>query len=125
AASGEFHTSIGQRFVMWQIGLELIAEAPLLGHGPGAESLLMEARSQDIAGFTMAYTHFHNAFIQFAVRDGILGIIALSVLFLTPLLAAARAKHDELGTYGLAFITSVQCAYFLSGTVGIMFGHDI
>src|SRR5690606_37119593 len=32
AASGEFHTSIGQRFVMWQIGLELIAEAPLLGH---------------------------------------------------------------------------------------------
>lgn len=125
AASGEFHTSLGQRFVMWQIGVELIAEAPFLGHGPGAETPLMMARSENIAGFTMAYTHFHNAFIQFAVRDGILGVIALCALLLTPLLAALRTKRDELGAYGLAFIASVQCAYFLSGMLGIMFGHDI
>jgi O-antigen ligase len=125
AASGEFHTSLGQRFVMWQIGVELFTEAPFLGHGPGSETLLMEARSPDGAGFTVSYTHFHNAFIQFAVRDGILGVIAICALLLTPLLTAARARRDELGAYGLAFIASVQCAYFLSGTLGIMFGHDI
>jgi hypothetical protein len=117
AASGEFHTSLGQRFVMWQIGVELITDAPFFGHGPGAETLLMEARSQDIGDSPSHTCIFTTPSSQFAVRDDIFGVIAICALRLTPPLTAAHARQDEAGTYGLALsqacsvpVSSVECS---------------
>lgn len=125
AEAGEYYSSWGARLVMWRIGLDLVKEAPLLGYGPGSEAALLEAESRKRVDFTMTYSHFHSAPLQYAIRDGVLGVIALAALLVVPLFVAIRARRDELGTYGLAFLASVQIAYLLSGVVGIMLGHDI
>lgn len=125
AEAGEYYSSWGTRLVMWRIGLDLLKEAPLLGYGPGNETSLMEAESKKLVDFKLSYGHFHSAPLQYAIRDGVFGVFALAALFLVPLFAAIRAPRDELGSYGLAFIVSVQVAYLLSGVFGIMLGHDI
>lgn len=125
AEAGEYYSSWGARMVMWRIGLDLVKEAPLLGYGPGSEAALLEAESRKRVDFTLTYSHFHSAPLQYAIRDGILGVIALAALLVVPLFVAIRARRDELGTYGLAFLASVHIAYLLSGIVGIMLGHDI
>ncbi len=46
-------------------------------------------------------------------------------MLIAPLALAARYQRDEIGTYGLAFLASMEATYLLSGSMGIMFGQDI
>lgn len=125
AQGGEYDSSWGNRLVMWKIGLDLVKEAPLLGYGPGSERSLIQDASKKKFDLRLSFSHFHSAPLQYAIRDGVFGVISLAALWIVPLFAAIRARKDELGAYGLAFIVSVQIAYLLSGVFGIMLGHDI
>jgi O-antigen ligase len=73
----------------------------------------------------MTYSHYHDVFLTYAVRDGMLGVLVVLAMVLAPLVLAARFARDEVGTYGLAFLAGMEIAFLLSGAIGIMFGHDI
>ena len=82
------------RLLMWQQSLPLIADAPLIGHGPGtAPELLAKSSRREIRHFK----HFHNLWIHLLVTIGIPGALGFAVLFLGLAIRSARdaVKHDR------------------------------
>jgi O-antigen ligase len=121
----DYSGSFGRRLVLWRIGLDLFEEAPVFGQGPGNARPLLETRSIALTGTELRYSHYHDVFLNYAVRDGILGVLAVLAMILAPLVLAARYKRDEIGTYGFAFLAGMEISFLLSGAIGIMFGQDI
>ena len=117
--------SFGKRLIIWRIGLDLFEEAPFFGQGPGNTQGLLEKRSVALTGNELSYSHYHDVFLNYAVRDGILGVLIVLAMLLAPLILAARHERDEIGSYGFAFLAGVAISYLLSGAIGIMFGQDI
>jgi O-antigen ligase len=117
--------SFGRRLVIWRVGAELFEEAPVFGQGPGNAAPLLAERSGELTGVELGYSHYHDVFLNYAVRDGILGVLAVLAMILGPLILAARHGRDEIGTYGFAFLAGMEIAFLLAGAMGIMFGQDI
>jgi O-antigen ligase len=117
--------SFGRRLVIWRIGAELFEEAPIFGQGPGNAKPLLAERSGELTGIELGYSHYHDVFLNYAVRDGILGVLVVLAMILVPLILAARHERDEMGPYGFAYLAGVEIAFLLAGAIGIMFGQDI
>jgi O-antigen ligase len=117
--------SFGRRLVIWRIGAELFEEAPIFGQGPGSAAPLLAERSRELTGVELGYSHYHDVFLNYAVRDGILGVLVVLAMIFAPLILAARHRRDEIGTYGFAFLAGMEIAFLLAGAMGIMFGQDI
>jgi O-antigen ligase len=117
--------SFGKRLIIWRIGLDLFEEAPFFGQGPGNTRSLLEKRSVALTGKELSYSHYHDVFLNYAVRDGILGVLIVLAMILAPLILAARYARDEIGTYGFAFLAGMEISFLLSGAIGIMFGQDL
>ncbi|MDN5929362.1 MAG: hypothetical protein L0I29_20080, partial [Hyphomicrobiales bacterium] len=98
---------------------------PIFGQGPGNAKRLLSERSDELIGIRFGYSHYHDVFLNYAVRDGILGVLIVLAMILAPLILAARHRRDELGTYGFAFLAGIEIAFLLAGAIGIMFGQDI
>ena len=123
--SGDLSGSIGQRVQIYQAGYELFLERPVFGYGPGNERPEIRKKTAEIGGVGIAYSHAHNAALNAALRAGILGILALAAIVITPFAVAFRAERDEVGQAGFFILTGVLVVYLFSGVVGLMFGHDI
>ncbi|WP_311029259.1 O-antigen ligase family protein [Mesorhizobium koreense] len=123
--ANNYSGSFGRRLVIWRVGTELFEEAPIFGQGPGNAGPLLAERSLKLIGHSLVYTHYHDVFLNYAVRDGILGILIVLAMIFAPLILAARHERDEIGTYGFAFLAGMEIAFLLSGAIGIMFGQDI
>jgi O-antigen ligase len=123
--ANNYSGSFGRRLVIWRVGTELFEEAPIFGQGPGNAGPLLAERSLKLIGHSLVYTHYHDVFLNYAVRDGILGILIVLAMIFAPPILAARHERDEIGTYGFAFLVGMEIAFLLSGAIGIMFGQDI
>lgn len=117
AEAGDYDSSIGKRLEMWKNGFHQAVQNPLLGAGPG---LAREPNSP-----TMGLSHYHNFLLNSMVRSGIVGVLAILGLFIVPLWVLIPRARDDVGLTGLSLLLSVQIAFLLSGSVGIMLGHDI
>jgi O-antigen ligase len=81
------NTSLGIRFTLWQSGLDLVAQRPLLGWGSVENYLAITGDSSDVF---QHFSHFHNEFLDAWVKRGLLGALALLALYLLPALAFYR-----------------------------------
>jgi O-antigen ligase len=124
-STDDYSGSLGRRLLVWRVGAELFEEAPIFGQGPGNAQRLLEERSLALTGVEVSYSHYHDVFLNYAVRDGILGILIVLAMIFAPLILAARHERDEIGTYGFAFLAGMEIAFLLSGAIGIMFGQDV
>ncbi len=84
-----------QRIEIWKCSLELLRENPILGVGTGdvKDELL---RKYDEKGMTFAKSfklNSHNQYLQTSVALGIIGLLSLIVMLLTPLIYALRNKN--------------------------------
>ncbi len=80
-------TSLGIRFTLWQHGLDLIAQRPVLGWGSVEHYLAITGDSSDVF---QRFSHFHNEFIDAFVKRGLLGVFALLALYVLPAIAFYR-----------------------------------
>jgi O-antigen ligase len=117
AETGDYDSSIGKRLEIWRNGLDKAVQNPLLGAGPGS------ARKKDSP--SMGFSHYHNFLLNSMIRSGVIGVLAILGLFAIPLWVLVRRVRDDVGLAGLSLLLSVQIAFLLSGSVGIMLGHDI
>lgn len=86
-----------QRPLIWAEGLRLVAEAPLLGHGPGG--YFLEAASDSLrAGAVLEVEHAHHLLLNTAVEFGLLGLAGLLALVagLGAVLVGARRATTSL-----------------------------
>ncbi|MEM7465032.1 MAG: O-antigen ligase family protein [Pseudomonadota bacterium] len=126
ASDGDLATSYGKRVSIWRVALSAIEEKPFFGHGPDTPIELMRERARTVGGYHIYYNHFHNAALNEMVRAGIPGVIAMFAMFVVPFIYCWRSRNDQDGgDVGFLLLVALQLTWLLSGTVGIMFNHDI
>ena len=143
---GNYVTSLGLRYKMFEVGVELIKQKPLTGWGQngykseGLWPMLDKKEMQPRAKSLIAkFTHLHNQFIMDWVLYGIFGIISVLLVLFYPVYLSWRSGLDEWGThvllgglgmgvvvvmfFGALFTytyTTVAIMFALSGMVAIM-----
>lgn len=81
------NTSLGIRFTLWYTGLNLVAQHPLLGWGSVANYVRL---SGDPAVIFQSFNHFHNELLDALVKRGLVGCLALLVIYCMPALLFYR-----------------------------------
>ena len=106
-------TSMGIRVVIWQNTLEVIHEAPLLGHGIGSFEVAYK-RVASVHGSGWRATPSddpHNQYLSFLAEEGLVGLAA----FLWFLFAAVRQPvHGRYRAAGLALLAAWCLTSFFS-----------
>lgn len=108
---GNYQTSLGYRFAVWEIGLHGIAERPILGHGTGMAKQYFE---EIIATYKQGIlknqpefqktVNFHNELIEIGMQLGFLGILAFMFLLWCWFQSFKRHRMDLLGATMVCFI---------------------
>jgi O-antigen ligase len=75
------NTSLGARIMLWQSSLPLIAERPLSGWGSVANYVNLSGNNADVF---QRFNHFHNDFLDALVKRGLLGGVALLMIYVVP-----------------------------------------
>jgi O-antigen ligase len=80
---GNYRTSLGYRFAIWDIGLHGIAEHPFFGHGTGSAAIYFDKTVRAYKGGLYKDAlelhdthHYHNDWIEIGMHLGLLGLIA-------------------------------------------------
>ncbi|MFN3764874.1 MAG: O-antigen ligase family protein [Aliihoeflea sp.] len=122
---GDLDSSLGQRLLMWQIGVDLVQERPIFGYGPKSVSATLAAHTAD-SEVTIQYSHMHNFLLNAQVRSGILGLIAVLGLLLVPAAVGWHGRNrDGTAQFGFGMMLVLAFAYVCSGMLNVNFGHDI
>lgn len=88
--AGEQETSFDQRFALLRPALEMAADHPVLGVGPGAYSYNV---LQYLGGFRGQWLYFvHNEFLLMLAERGVLGLLAWCAWFLLGMSEAKRVS---------------------------------
>ena len=99
---------------IWSVAMELIAEAPLLGHGFGREIVAAKFSPLTPPHYP-ELRHAHNVFLDAAVELGIVGLTVLVALFIAVAreyrACLRRPEVAPLGIVGLALLAGfvVKC----------------
>jgi O-antigen ligase len=96
---GDERSSVGARFEMWRVGGVLFLEKPLLGWGH--QGMIAEKNRLIAEGEAspriQRYGHLHSEFIDVLAKRGMLGFLALILLYGTPLFLLVKfLRHPDL-----------------------------
>jgi O-antigen ligase len=120
--------SIPERLMFLRGGLAAFAENPFFGHGP---QLRYEAAARHFTvPIPATYTHLHNDFITHGVAGGIVALVLLVLILLTPTIAAwsyteNRRLRREIGLLftlnftGMAAVNNVLFVWVTAYTLAI------
>ena len=86
---GNFDSSIGLRFAMWEQATKKIVAEPFLPKGYSHESILIALGHNR----STHMDHYHNEILQQWVQKGLIGFIAIVALLLLPLLGVSKVVH--------------------------------
>lgn len=108
-STGNYNTSIGLRLQMWMSAPYIIAEKPFFGVGDKFKNELNKLSKRDsffktIASFSPS--HFHNQYIDKAVRSGIIGLILCLLTIYFPLYQCWK-KRNFISKESRIIITSL------------------
>lgn len=123
--SSDFSGPIGERLIIYFAGYQLFQERPILGYGPGNERARVADRTFEIANRRIGYSHVHNAFLNQALRTGLMGVAALFAVLLAPLVVMLAEPKDDVGAAGIMIYAGALISYLSMGSFGILLGHDL
>lgn len=128
SAEGDYDSSLGLRVALWETGLGLFGESPVLGHGMHSiKPLIAEGIEHDFH-LSVGFSHFHNGVLTLLVESGIPGAACILAIFI---IGAANAWHtlrvsdDETERFGAALLVVLLATFAISGSTSILIGHDI
>jgi O-antigen ligase len=113
-------TNIESRLDTWAAALELTAQQPLLGVGPGNFQDYFSKATGRPAG-TEQLTQVHNSYLDVATETGLIGAAAFILYLITVVGRARTATRRRLGAPGIGFALTVAlvgvivAGFFLSG----------
>ncbi len=111
------------RWAVWGASMELIGEAPLLGHGTGDVQDQLD-RLYERDGIKKALdSHFnaHNQYLQTTLALGLVGLLLLLLNVLPPLWLALRQKKYIAAFYSALLLLSMLTECILEVQMGILF----
>lgn len=93
--NGNFDTSIGLRLQMYQEGVVLFLEKPILGHGRIYKEQFVPSDELSMRAINTMVNHFHNNFIDKLVISGVVGLVLLLFLLCYPAYYSFRYKRNK------------------------------
>lgn len=116
--------SVGHRILLWTYGRDAFLDRPFFGHG--SQNAVSEVRARAAReGVTLPpYRHLHNEFISVAVGRGLVGLCALVLLLVAPLIVVARAPRDDRQRDRWACAALLSGSYAIFGLTNLLFSHD-
>jgi O-antigen ligase len=111
-------SSAGIRVGLWRIALEAIQARPLLGHGPGAASGLIDAHPR-----LAEYPHFHNLYLQVWAETGAIGLVGAVLIYGLLARALLGLWRDKRAPGELTLFLIAAWAFYLAVSV-FMIRHD-
>ncbi|PDV85568.1 polymerase, partial [Rhizobium sp. H4] len=85
-------TSLSARVALYKGALSAISKDPLTGYGPQNRMASVLAELPDSMRPYLTFSHVHNGFLTAGIDAGVVGIAALSLLLLAPLIAAWKKE---------------------------------
>ncbi|MCE2572620.1 O-antigen ligase family protein [Motilimonas eburnea] len=112
---GNYNTSIGLRFQMWQAAVKLAPISPILGHGDDhANQLRAMHQADQVSSHLIRFNpaHYHNQFLDKLVKGGGVGLGLLITLLLLPVWLSRGQPQHKLALclsalFALASLTDV------------------
>ena len=89
--------SVPFRLQLWSLALQLVAERPWTGSGPGTYGLAIRALDVPLPIGSEVSTHTHNGYLNIAAETGLLGLGALLLLSIQFARAAWRTAQSSEG----------------------------
>ena len=123
-----FDSSLGHRIIMWDYALERIPDSPWLGFGVPETTKALSEFSQHEYGLSISYTHLHNFILNALMVGGIVELSALMLLICAPFFAlfSKKLNHQNMYLiYARLFMLTITFIYLATGTINIMFNHDV
>lgn len=117
--------SIGIRLQLWSHARDLIAEAPLLGHGIGSFPQVLRAPELGVPDDSILFTfsNVHNQYLDMTMKMGLVG----ATLFFLPLAVAfgvgLRLAFDPASRVEGLAIVWVGGSYAIYGLTQTFYGH--
>jgi len=118
-----YDISVYTRMVMYSASIQTFFASPLIGHGlDGMGVAILPFLPPEWAELT--YRHFHNIFINHFLAGGIFGLIALTILLVSPLITLyynKNEKHKDAIICSFIIMTSI----IFNGLTNLIFFHDL
>lgn len=127
------NTSVGQRLEHWRVAWDMGLEKPIMGWG--VVGYRSEKKRRVAVGLAdkevLKYSHAHNEVLDLFAKRGIVGVLALFILYGVPLALfwPGRKSHHPTGKYGedelcLRLVgVSVPIAFAGFGLTQVFFAH--
>lgn len=103
---GNYYNSVGSRLHMWNTSVDAIVEEPIIGHGIGSYTHVIEGKFQDDRMCKIGCMHPHNQFIFLLFEYGLIGCILFSFSFMLVLFWQIKNKNIFLFAVLLVYIVS-------------------
>lgn len=110
--SGDYGTSIGLRFQMWQAATEIGKRNLWVGAGSEHKKVFLSLVDEGLIEPSLAKFYpdqYHNQFFENFAKMGIIGLIFTLMLFLVPLYYAATKRNEKS-----SLIFSLVAFYFIA-----------
>lgn len=117
------------RFFLWKAGVNVIKDSPILGHGISdaqkkfdAERAKVETTEYRENWKNSPHLDSHNQYLQVTMEFGLIGVLMLLFLYISPLFIASYNKR--LFAVFLMFLCAYQSVFdmFITGPFATMFG---
>jgi O-antigen ligase len=111
-----------ERSPLWEAALRA-NDNPLLGVGTGDYNVELNKyyRAHGLEKYTIESMNSHNQFVQVYLSNGLLGVIAIVLLFIRPLIAAMRTQKYLAKLVFFPFIIYGMNEVFLGRYQGVVF----
>ncbi len=111
---GKSSTSVGLRFEMWRSAYEGFIQKPVFGWGEQAfytfQAEIVEEKA--LNPMILEYNHLHNQYIEELAKRGIIGFVALLLLFFIPFklfLNKTKSDNPHVKALAVAGVVSIIC----------------
>ena len=111
-SGNKVNTSLGSRFLLWELAVDIWQKNPIMGTGLGDFSYDIGRKIDDgETRLNVAWPHAHNIYFEFLATTGLFGLLALVVgLFVVPALVFYRKiREGHFVSVPLPAVTGLGC----------------
>lgn len=116
-------TSLSARIALYKGALSAIRKDPLTGYGPQNRMASVLAELPDNIRPQLPFSHVHNGFLTAGIDAGVIGIAALCLMLMTPVIGAWRKEAGPGRDISIALALLLVSSYVITGSFGIMFNQ--
>jgi O-antigen ligase len=111
------------RVLVWQQAVELIKEKPFLGYTPGDvnDELYKSYKENELTGALENKLNAHNQFLQTILGNGIIGLLLLFFLILSPIINGIKTKNVLLIFFSFLILLNFAVESMLQTSAGTLF----